>query len=250
MACKQCDSENQSTLRHAGNTLRESKAYLAEAQKLTHTGSAAWRVAERTAVYLSDEWYRIYGFDPKEGPPAWEKRLQRMHPEDRAKWREITDRAIREKADYEGEHRILLPDGTLKYTYTVGHPVLNASGDVEQFVCTMMDVTERKGAAEALAGVSRKLIEAQEQERARIGRDLHDDIGQRLAMLAIELQKLQEDPPDLPEIRSRMCELKEQTTEIAADIQAMSHELHSSKLEYLGIALPFPGSPRIPAQFG
>src|SRR5258707_11757767 len=84
-----------------------------------------------------------------------------MHPEDRAKWGEITDRAIREKADYEGEHRILLPDGTLKYTHTVGHPVLNASGEVEQFVCTMMDITERKKAEEALRQSEAYLAEAQ-----------------------------------------------------------------------------------------
>ena len=106
---------------------------------------------------LSEEWYRIYGFDPKEGLSAWEKRLQRMHPEDRAEWQETTDRAIREKSDYEVEHRILLPDGTVKYTHTVGHPVLNASGDVEQFVCTMMDVTERKQAEALRDGESRIL---------------------------------------------------------------------------------------------
>jgi PAS domain S-box-containing protein len=138
-------------------TLRESEAYLAEAQRLSHTGSGAWRVAGKDAVNLSEEWYRIYGFDPKEGLSAWEKRLQRMHPEDRAEWREITDRAIREKSDYEGEHRIVLPDGTVKHTHTVGHPVLNASGDVEQFVCTMMDVTERKQAEALRDGESRIL---------------------------------------------------------------------------------------------
>jgi PAS domain-containing protein len=92
--------------KQAEKTLKESAAYLAEAQRLMHTGSAAWQVAGRSAVNLSEEWYRIYGFDPKEGPSAWEKRLQRMHPEDRAKWGEITDRAIREKADYEGERTL------------------------------------------------------------------------------------------------------------------------------------------------
>jgi PAS domain S-box-containing protein len=141
--------------------LRRSESYLAEAQKLTHTGSGAWRVRGRDALYLSEEWYRIYGFDPEEGLSAWEKRLQRMHPEDRGPWREITDRAVEEKSDYEGEHRILLPDGTVKYTHTVGHPVLSASGDVEHFVCTMMDITERKMAEEALRQSEAYLAEAQ-----------------------------------------------------------------------------------------
>ena len=77
---------------------------------------------------------------------------------------------------------------------------------------------------------------AQEQERTRIARELHDDIGQRLALLANELQQVQQDSPNLPEVRKRMEELEKQTFAIVTDIQSLSHELHSSKLEYLGIA--------------
>ena len=103
-------------------------------------------------------------------------------------------------------------------------------------VITFIDITERKLAEAALANVSRKLIEAQEQERTRIGRELHDDIGQRLALLAVELQQLHENSVILPEVRNRLNELQKQTSEIAADIQSLSHELHSAKLQYLGIA--------------
>ena len=141
--------------------LRRSESYLAEAQRLSHTGSGAWWVPNGDALYLSDEWYRIYGFDPKQGLSAWSDRLPRMHPEDRARVAEAKDRAIREKSDYEVDHRILLPDGTVKYTHNVGHPVLNASGDVVQFVCTMMDVTERKRAEEKLRQSEAYLAEAQ-----------------------------------------------------------------------------------------
>jgi len=147
--------------KQADEALRRSKSYLAEAQRLTHTGSGAWRVPEGDALYLSDEWYRIYGFDPKQGLSAWKDRLARMHPEDADKVQEAKDRAIREKSDYEVDHRILLPDGTVKYTHTVGHPVLNASGDVEQFVCTMMDVTERRRSEEKLRQSEAYLAEAQ-----------------------------------------------------------------------------------------
>ena len=102
-------------------------------------------------------------------------------------------------------------------------------------VVAFIDITERKLAEVALANMSRKLVEAQEQERARIARELHDDINQRLALLGIELQQLREHYPELPvEISSRMEELQEQTTGISTDVQALSHELHSSKLEYLG----------------
>jgi PAS domain S-box-containing protein len=101
---------------------------------------------------------------------------------------------------------------------------------------TMIDISEWKRTEEVLSGMTRKLIEAQEQERARIGRELHDDINQRLAMLAVGLGQLEEDGSDLPtEIRSRMRELRQQTAEIGANVQALSHELHSSGLEYLGV---------------
>ncbi|MCU1301678.1 MAG: hypothetical protein JWQ87_1962 [Candidatus Sulfotelmatobacter sp.] len=129
--------------------LQRSEAYLAEAQRLTHTGSWAWRVAGRDALHLSEEWYRIYGFDPEKGPPAWEERLRRTHAEDRARWQGVIDRAIAEKSHYEVEFRILLPDATTKYIHTVGHPVLNASGDLVEFVGSSTDITERKRAEQA-----------------------------------------------------------------------------------------------------
>jgi PAS domain S-box-containing protein len=138
------------TLELQEEKLQRTESYLAEAQRLAHTGSWAWRVAGGNALHLSEEWYRIYGFDPKEGLSAWEERLQRIHPEDRGKWQEATNRAISEKSDYEVEVRVLLPDGTVKYILTVGHPVLNAAGEVVQFVGSSMDITERKRAEEAL----------------------------------------------------------------------------------------------------
>ena len=85
----------------------------------------------------------------KMAPPAFEQLLQRTHPEDRAKWQGAIDRAIDRKSDYEVEFRILLPDGTTKYIHTVGHPVLNASGDLVQFVGSSTDITERKRAEQA-----------------------------------------------------------------------------------------------------
>jgi PAS domain S-box-containing protein len=143
--------------KRAEEALRRSESNLAEAQRLTHTGSWVWQVAGRDALHLSEEWYRIYGFDPEKGPPAWEERLQRVHPEDRAKWQGAIDRAIGEKSDYEVEFRILLPAGTVKYIHTVGHPVLNASGDLAEFVGSATDITDRKRAEVLLAGEKRLL---------------------------------------------------------------------------------------------
>jgi signal transduction histidine kinase len=108
-------------------------------------------------------------------------------------------------------------------------------------VVAFIDITERKLTEAALANVSRKLIEAQEQERNRISRELHDNIGQRLALLSFELEELHGDPSILLEVRSRIDELQKQTVEIASDIQSLSHELDSAKLQYLGIARAMKG---------
>ncbi|HEV2729490.1 MAG TPA: PAS domain-containing protein [Terriglobales bacterium] len=130
--------------------LRKSERYLAEAQALSHMGSWVWQMAGREAVHLSDEWYRLYEFDPKEGIPTWEERLKRVHPEDRDTWQGTIERAIRDKSDYDVQFRILLSDGTLKWIHTVGHPVLSAAGELIQFVGTSMDITERKRAEDRI----------------------------------------------------------------------------------------------------
>jgi PAS domain S-box-containing protein len=135
--------------KRAEEALRRSEAHLSRAQRLAHVGSSVWQVAGRKTVYLSEEWYCVYGFDPKVGMPTWEERVQRIHPEDRAKWQAAIDRAIDEKSDYDLEIRILPPDTTVRYVHSVGQPVFGSSGELVQFLGVSMDVTERKQADEA-----------------------------------------------------------------------------------------------------
>jgi PAS domain S-box-containing protein len=120
------------------------------------------------------------------------------------------------------------------------HPQWRAQ-EVVGTVVAFVDITARKLADAALASVSGKLIEAQEQERRRIARELHDDIGQRLALLAIELAQLQKSSPNPHELPGPIDKLMVLTSEIAADIQSLSHELHSSRLQYLGLAAALRG---------
>jgi len=111
-------------------------------------------------------------------------------------------------------------------------PIEAANGTIDRVVCILHDITDRKRAEEALAAMTRRLIEAQEQERSRIGRELHDDINQRLALLAIELEQLRDNPVD---VSNSLQQLLEKTNALSHDVQALSHELHSSRLEYLGV---------------
>jgi PAS domain S-box-containing protein len=129
------------------------------------------------------------------------------------------------------EKRCLHKSGRIVYTASSASLIRSRNGEPQYFVGEVLDVTMRKEAEQALADMTRKLIAAQEQERARIARELHDDISQRLAMLAIELEQVQNDPS---EIQQRVSKLRNQTTEISNDVQALSHDLHSSQLEYLG----------------
>jgi PAS domain S-box-containing protein len=210
--------------RSATESLRRTEGYLAEAQGLTHAGSWAWRVAGRDAVHLSEEWYRIYGFDPAEGLAVWEKRLQRMHPEDRAKWQETTDRAISEKSDYEVEHRILLPDGTVKYTHTVGHPVLNESGDVVQFVGTLIDVTERKRAEESLRQAQADLARVNRMTTmgeltASLAHEVNQPIAAAVTNAKTCLRWLTRDHPDVEEARAAALRIVNDGTRAAEIIK-------------------------------
>jgi PAS domain S-box-containing protein len=164
------------------DSLRRSESHLAEAQKLTHTGSWAWRSTNRNAVHLSGEWYRIYGFDPTEGAPTWEKYFERVHPEDRLELKNTIELAIVEKADYDMEFRILLPNGTVKWIYTVGHPILSEAGELEQFAGSSTDITERKSAEH-----EREKLRELEADLAHI--DRVSTLGEMAASLAHEIKQ-------------------------------------------------------------
>ena len=162
--------------------LRRSESHLAEAQKLTHTGSWAWRLPDRKAVHLSKEWYRIYGFDPAQGAPTWEEYFERLHPEDRVKWKDTIERAIMEKADYDLEFRVLLPNGMVKWIHTVGHPFLSGAGDLEQFVGSSTDITELKSAEQ-----EREKLRQLEADLAHTNRV--STLGEMAASLAHEIKQ-------------------------------------------------------------
>jgi len=155
-----------------------------------------------------------------------------VHGDDREAVIKLVDRALKTGQSTEGEWRAVLPDGSVHWIAGRWQVLMNESGEAVRMIGFNIDVTERKRAEEALLEVNRRLIETQEEERARIGRELHDDINQRLSMLGVELEQLRQNPS---EVSNRVQELRKEVIEISNDVQALSHELHSSKLEYLGV---------------
>jgi PAS domain S-box-containing protein len=137
--------------RRAEESLRDSESYLAEAQKLSHTGSWAWNPNPNTDIrYWSEECYRVLGFDPAGPVPRFEEFFQKIHPDDQAASRERFEKAIRDKADFELDYRIVHPDKGVRDIHVVGRAVLDRPGDLHEFVGTVIDITERKRAEEEL----------------------------------------------------------------------------------------------------
>src|SRR6476469_1853335 len=146
--------------RQAEESLRKSEAYLAEAQRLSQTGSWAWS-PDKDITYWSEECYRVLSFDPQDGLPRFEEFFQRIHPDDQPGFRELVQTAIREKSEWETDYRIVHPDGPVSDIHVVGHPVLSTSGHLVEVVGTVIDVTERR---------------RHEEERARL-RQLEADLA-------------------------------------------------------------------------
>jgi PAS domain S-box-containing protein len=205
--------------------LRQTEAYLEEAQRLTHTGSWAWNVARRENVHWSQEQYRLFGLDPESNSPSFEKAFQRIHPDDQATFNDVVERAIRERSDFEVDFRIVLPDGSTKYSRSVGHPVFSASGELVEFVGTGIDMTERRQAEK-----ERERLRQVKADLAHISRattmgeltaSLAHEINQPIAAAATDartcLRWLAREQPDIGEARESAARMVNAVTR-AADI--------------------------------
>jgi PAS domain S-box-containing protein len=191
---------------------------------------AAVAMLDRDMRYLqvSDRWCTDF-------LPGRTQILGRSHyeifPDMPERWKEVHRRCLEGETLRADEDRWDGQNGPHWARWEV-RPWKTAQGTVGGILILAEDITRRKQMEETLSMLSRKLIDSQEQERARIGRELHDDISQQIAMLAVELELLQNNPSD---VQNRLQELRKQMSELSSDVQGLSHELHSSKLEYLGV---------------
>jgi PAS domain S-box-containing protein len=206
-------------------TLRESEAYLAEAQRLSHTGSWAGAHGPGEIRYWSDECYRLLGFDPHGEKPRFETFFNRIHPDDQAKFKETIQKAWREKAESHLDYRIVHPGGEIRDMHGVGHPVLSPSGDIVEFVGTVMDVTERKRAEEErerlrqvqadLAHLSR--VATMGELTASLAHEIRQPISAAVTNAKTCLRWLGRDEPDVAEACEAASRLVKDVTR-AADI--------------------------------
>ena len=158
-----------------------------------------------------------------------------IHPDDAGRCVDVYVAAFDRQVPFEMEYRLRRHDGLDRWIFDQGVPRFHGDGSFAGYIGSAIDVTERKLAAEALSMVSRRLIDAQEQERARLARELHDDINQRLTLVALSLNRLQSDSVSAGGIRDEIAAANAQVVDLVQDIQALSHRLHSSKLDLLGL---------------
>jgi PAS domain S-box-containing protein len=189
---------------------------------------------DRLCTYVNKTWLEFTGrtLEAELGSGC----LEGVHPEDLKSSMEIYVRAFDRREPFTKQYRLRRYDGEYRWLLDMGVPRSSPDGSFEGYIGSCIDVTDRKRAEESLAGMGRKLIEAQEQERAWIARELHDDVAQRMALLTIDIELwAQQLPNSAVQAHDHMRQARQRLSEIARDIQALSHRLHSSKLEYLGI---------------
>jgi signal transduction histidine kinase len=161
-----------------------------------------------------------------------------VHPDDIQRVLNALWQAIKDKQSFSKEYRLRRADGVYRWMFDVASPRLGGDGTLTGFIGSAIDVTDQKLAQQALEKVSGQLIEAQERERSRIARELHDDVCQRLALLSMELEQAKRAGND--SVLS-LEEIRKHCAEITSDVQSLSHQLHSSRLDYLGAVAAIQG---------
>jgi PAS domain S-box-containing protein len=195
---------------------------------------------DKLCTYFNQCWLDFTGRELEaELGNGWEKDV---FPADLQQCAETYSEAFDRRERFTMEYRLRRHDGEYRWVRDIGVPRFNADSSFAGYIGSVIDVTDHKEAEQTLATVSGRLIQAQEEERHRIARELHDDISQRLALLSVELRGLGDDyPRSADAFRERTEHILKHAAEVSSDIHALSHRLHSSKLDYLGAVAAMAG---------
>jgi len=219
--------------RRSQSELRTSQERITMAAEAAQLGMWLWD-APHNRFWLSEKCRELFGF-PVDGDVTHEAFLQRIHPDDRADAENAVRRVHQEMVPYHSEYRLLLPDGTLRYAAS-GRMDFDSTNKPLRMLGICIDVSERRKAEHDAREVSSKLITAQEDERKRIARDLHDDLNQRLALLSVEMELLgQGADGDRDLSQQRIEEIGRRVKELSSEVHKLSHQLHPAKLDQLGL---------------
>ncbi len=219
---------------------RKAEAVLGESEERFRvmadtTPSLVWMCDERGRItYLNGRRLAFTGPDPDTGyGDNW---ITYVHPDDVERMLGTLYEALKVKQPFSQEYRLRRSDGVYRWMFDVASPRVNRDGSFGGFIGSASDTTDHKLAQQALEKISGQLIEAQEKERSRIARDLHDDICQRLALLSMEIERANRTSTgSLAATKQNLEDIKKHCSEIATDVQSLSHQLHSATLDYLGV---------------
>jgi PAS domain S-box-containing protein len=214
--------------------LRRSEALLAEGQQMSHTGSWVLGVANGR-LFWSPEHYRIFGVDPATFVLTPQAARDMIHPDDRVSANEAFDTLTAEGRRFERDLRIVRPDGTIRYTHSVGHPIFSDAGELTEYVGTIMDITDRKQEELERNELRRRLVVAHEDERGRIALDLHDQLGQQLSALALTFSTLKRECGRRITLRHRLASLDAMVRELDTDLELIISRLRPRALDDLGL---------------
>ncbi len=213
--------------------LRESEERLRLAVEAGRMYAYEWDVASDVIV-RSGKFADILGLSAAPSIVTCKNMLDTVHPDDRAEVAAVRAACTPESPIGRVRYRVIRPDGSVIWLEKTARSFFDSNGKLLRSIGIVADITERRLGEEALSTLSQRLIGAQEAERERIARELHDDIGQRLALLEVDLQQLKQSNAGSEEIARCVDELCAQTSSISEDVHDLSHELYSSKLKILG----------------